>query len=266
MALFFLNTAMNRDEGENLVNPPYEKETFWRIRSAKYDKLYWTKDQNYLEKIIQLADLKNNHLVLDVGTGTGAVANYVKQFVEHVVAVDISNSMLEKGHWTGTSVVKWDIGESLFINNIFDRVFARMVFHHILERFNRSILRCYDLLKEGGKFILAEGVPPNDNPEIVEWYTEMFRHKEERRTFTPDFLEESLREGGFQNIVTKIYYMHEFSVDNWLKNSGLEETTRNDIFQMHVQAPPQVKEAYHMQFTENDCLIRTKNIIMVAEK
>ena len=242
------------------------REAFWRIRSANYDKLYWTKDSNYLGQIIQLADLKKNHIVLDVGTGTGDVANAVKKMVRHVVAIDISDSMLEKGDWTGTSIVKWDINESLFANGLFDRVFARMVFHHILDNLNRAMLRCYDLLKENGKIIIAEGVPPVNDAEIVDWYTEMFRFKEERRTFTPEILKKYLLETGFDNIKTHIYFMDNFSIGNWLKNSGLEMSVQKKIMRMHKEAGAAVQEAYQMRFTDNDCLVRTKNIIMVAHK
>ena len=160
-------------------------ETFWQIRAANYDKLFWARDDDYITKIVQVSDLDKHHLVLDVGTGTGAIASAINGLAGHVVAIDISASMLQKGDWTGMSVIKWDIGESLFAQAIFHRVFARMVFHHILDNLDRAILRCYDLLKDGGKIIVAEGVPPVDEPEVVQWYTEMFRLKEERRTFTP---------------------------------------------------------------------------------
>lgn len=68
-----------------------------------------------------------------------------------------------------------------------------MVFHHIMDNLDRAVLRCYDLLKENGKICVAEGVPPVDDPDVVDWYTEMFKLKEERRTFTPEQLVDYLR-------------------------------------------------------------------------
>ena len=69
---------------------------FWDIRSANYDKLFWVKDKGYLDLILECAELDKKHLVLDVGTGTGTVAMAIEPHVNHVVAIDISNSMLEK--------------------------------------------------------------------------------------------------------------------------------------------------------------------------
>ena len=245
---------------------PTDPESFWQIRSAKYDKLFWTKDRDYLEEIVRLGDLKKEHMVLDVGTGTGAVKNAIKDHVRHVVAIDSSDDMLEKGRWTGTSIIKWDIGEALFKDSIFDRVFARMVFHHIIDNLDRAVLRCYDLLKENGKICVAEGVPPVDDSDVVDWYTEMFKLKEERRTFTPGQLVNYLRKNGFKNVTPHIHYMENFSIRNWVENSGLEESVQREIINLHRKAPYKIQKVYNMRISEDDCIIRSKNVIVVGEK
>lgn len=239
---------------------------FWNIRSAHYDKLFWTKDKSYLDSIVKCADLKKHHMALDVGTGTGVVANCIRKHVDHVVAVDISDSMLTKGNWEGVSVIKWDIGDNLFAHGLFDRVFARMVFHHILDNLDRAILRCYDVLKEKGKIILAEGVPPSDNEEVIEWYTKMFEYKEKRRTFTPSLLRYYLEKNGFKNVKVYMHTMQDFSVNNWLENSGLSEKKQAKIYRIHVDANQKIKNAYSMRIVNGECLIRTVNVIVSGEK
>lgn len=241
-------------------------QNFWKIRAANFDKLYWTHDKEYINEILRLADMRTTHLALDVGTGGGAIAKAIKPLVRHVVAVDISGAMLEQGHWNGISTVKWDIGGPLFADNVFDRVFARMVFHHILDNLDLAILRCYDLLRNGGKIVVAEGVPPTDEPYIVNWYTEMFKLKEERRTFTPSMLVHFLQKNGFKNTTCRTYYMDNFSIGNWLKNSGLEKSLQKEIMQMHIKADPKIKEVYNMRIKGGDCIVRTKNVILVGEK
>ncbi len=240
--------------------------SYWQIRAANYDKLYWTKDPKYLSEISRLAELEKHHIVLDVGTGTGAIAAAVKDLVRHAVAIDISDAMLKEGRWTGISVINWDIGESLFADATFDRVFARMVFHHILDNLDRAILRCYDLLKEGGKIIVAEGVPPVDDPDVVEWYAEMFKLKEERRTFTPESLVHYLGKNGFKNVSPHMHYTDNFSIANWVGNSGLGRKTQEEIMKRHRLAPEKIRRVYDMRMTDDDCIVRTKNVIVVAEK
>jgi ubiquinone/menaquinone biosynthesis C-methylase UbiE len=243
-----------------------EEHHFWDIRSAHYDKLFWVKDKHYLEAIVKHADLKKSHLVLDVGTGTGVVANAIKKHVKHVVVIDTSDSMLSKGVWRNMSTIKWDIGESLFLGGLFDRVFARMVFHHILDNLDRAVLRCYDVLKPNGKIVVAEGVPPTNDPDVIEWYTNMFKLKEKRRTFTPDILPYILEKNGFCGVKSNIYIMNKFSINNWLENSGLSGIRQKKIYQMHVNADDKIKKAYNMRIVNGECFVRTVNMIVTGKK
>ena len=239
---------------------------FWHIRSANYDKLYWVKNKNYLDAIIKIADFTKSDFVLDVGTGTGVVAKSIKPLVKHTIGIDVSNSMLEKGHWEGVSVIRWDIRGSLFVDNLFDKIVARMVFHHILNDLNRAVSKCHSMLKNGGKIIVAEGVPPSNNKEIVDWYSCMFKLKEKRRTLTQANLVSYLKKSGFRNIQTIVYMMDNFSIKNWLRNSGLSKQKQHEIMQLHVKASKKIKDIYQMKITENDCLVRTKNLIVIGEK
>ena len=243
-----------------------EDKRFWHIRSANYDKLYWVTNQDYLDAIIKAGELKKNNIVLDVGTGTGTVAQEVKKYVSHVVAVDISNSMLKAGKWDGISLIKWDINNLLFANNVFDKVFARMVFHHILDELDRALIRCYDMLKDKGKIIIAEGIPPSDDMDVVDWYTNMFKLKEKRRTFKSGDLHYYLEKNGFINIKTEIYHMEDFNINNWLINSGVQKSKQNEIIDMHTSASDKIKKTYNMRIINGECIVRTVNLIVSAQK
>ena len=238
--------------------------TFWDIRSAKYDQLFWVNDTDYLTLIANVGGFCVSDVVLDVGSGTGVVARYLKDKVGHVVCVDISSSMLQKGDWQNMSVVKWDIGSRLFVDNLFVKIVARMVLHHIIDGLDRVIVRCHDMLKRDGVFVVAEGIPPDDSPEVVNWYTQMFRLKEERLTLTEAFLKERLLHNGFSSVRTYLHINDEFSVNNWLENSGIEKRLQARIYDMHVNAPDCVKKAYKMRLTSSDCILCTKNIVLVA--
>ena len=245
----------------------YKKaEKFWRERAVHYDKLFWTKDEGYLDAIIDMGDFKSDDLVLDVGVGTGAIAKKIKPYVNHVIGVDISESMLKKVEWEGISIVKWNICDALFTNNIFDKIVARMVFHHVVDNLDIAIMRCYDLLKNGGKIIVAEGVPPSDDSYVIDWYTNMFKLKEERRTFTLGELVNRLKKIGFKNIKTREYIMKNFSIKNWLINSRLEQKRQDRIMKVHLSADERIQNAYNMQYINGDCLVDTRNIILVGEK
>jgi len=241
-------------------------EKFWEIRAANYDKLFWVRDNSYIEELIRLAEFDKGDIVLDVGSGTGAVAKAIQPYVNHTVAIDISDAMLSKGQWEGISVVKWDISDLLFVNNLFNKIIARMVFHHIFDELDRVLVRCYDLLKKSGKIIVAEGVPPTDEEEVVDWYTEMFKLKEERRTFRSNEMALYLKKNGFKDIFQTRHIMKNFSVKNWLENSGIDRKRQQKIMEMHINANEKIKDVYKMRIINNDCIIETKNIITVGRR
>jgi len=247
-------------------DPGKKVDKFWCKRAVHYDKLFWTKDKKYLDILLKMSDFKKSDLVLDVGVGTGAVAKKIRPYVKHIIGIDISDSMLKKGDWEGISAIKWNICDALFTNSIFDKIVARMAFHHMVDNLDIAIMRCYDLLKKGGKIIVAEGVPPTDEINVIEWYTNMFKLKEERLTFSYEELLNRLKKIGFKNIKTCEYIMKNFSIKNWLINSGLEQKMQDEIMKIHLSADKKIQNAYNMQYINDDCLVDTKNIILIGEK
>lgn len=243
-----------------------DKNMFWNIRSEKYDKLYWTRDSSYIDAILRAGNFGKSEIVLDVGSGTGIMARSIGPFVNHIIALDNSEAMLEKGKWDGFSFIKWDISERLFRDAVFDKVIARMVFHHIFDELHKVFVRCFDLLKDGGMLIVAEGIPPSDDVEIVEWYKDMFKYKEDRRVFSESELVRYFNETGYKNIRCHTHIMKDFDVINWLQNSGISKKNTDIILNMHYNASEKIKAAYNMRISESDCLIDTKNIIVTGNK
>jgi len=238
---------------------------FWKIRSKKYNNLKWAKDYPYIEMLICSANFKKNDIVLDVGTGTGIMAHAINPLVKKVIGMDISQDMLEHGNWNNnTHFIKRDIRDPYFYDNIFDKVVARMVFHHITERAQEAMDECYRILKNKGKMVLAEGIPPI--PEVEEEYINIFKLKEQRLTFTEDKLINMMKKSGFKNINISQYIMKNFSINNWLENSGMMKRRQNKIFKMHTRGSNVFKKAYNMKITKDDCFIDVKNLILVGEK
>ena len=248
-----------------MINKSTESD-YWKIRSEKYNNLKWVSDKSCMENLIGCLDIKDDDTVLDVGTGTGIVASNIKNMVSSVFALDISNDMLSKGKWQGVSIIEWDVRKPLFRNMIFDKVVARMVFHHILENIEEAFNNCYDCLKDNGKMIIAEAVPPSNSDLVVKWFTDMFSHKEDRITFVPGQLEKHMADVGFLNIESHFFSMTDFSINNWIESSGLPQDKIDLIIQMHLDAPQEVKDAYNMKIDGSNVLIDSKYTIVVGEK
>lgn len=239
---------------------------YWKIRSEKYSNLEWVSDKSYIENVIECSKLSNSHVVLDAGSGVGVVANAIKDKVSLVVALDISNDMLSKGIWAGISYIEWDIREPLFDKWIFDRVIARMMFHHVTEDIEYAFDKCYECLKHKGKLIVAEAIPASNSNLVVEWFSDMFSYKEDRITFVPGQIETYMGEAGFDFVESFFFSMPNFSINNWLENSGLPQDKIDKIIKIHIDAPQEVKDAYDMRIDGSNILINSKYTIVVGEK
>lgn len=202
---------------------------------------------------------------MDVGTGTGVIAHTIAPLVEAVIGLDISQDMLEHSNWQGNKYfIKRDIKNPIFYDEIFDKVTARLVFHHITEGTQKAMDECYRVLKRGGKMVLSEGVPPI--PDIIQDYIDIFRLKEDRLTFLEEDLVSLMKNSGFKNIKVFTHIMKKFSVKDWLKNGSLPNDRQDKIFRMHVNGSDLFKKAYNMKIVKDDCLIDVKNLIIVGEK
>jgi ubiquinone/menaquinone biosynthesis C-methylase UbiE len=241
------------------------QEQFWKIRAQGYNKLTWVNEQSYIDSFIGSTDFNKNDLVLDVGTGTGVIAHALSPLVREIIGLDISQDMLEHSNWQGNKYfIKRDIRDPIFCDNVFDKVTARMVFHHIIEGTKNAMDECYRVLKKGGKMVLSEGIPPI--PEVKKDYEEIFSLKEKRLTFLEVDLVNLMKNSGFKDIKVVTHIMRNFSVKNWLENGCLPKDKQDKIFEMHVTGSDVFRKAYNMKIVDGDCFIDVKNVILVGKK
>jgi ubiquinone/menaquinone biosynthesis C-methylase UbiE len=238
---------------------------FWRKRSEQYNKLEWANHQSFLDAFVQAGDFKETDIVLDVGTGTGIVAHAISPLVKQVIGLDKSQDMLEHSNWYDNMYfIKRDILDPIFKEDVFDKVTTRQVFHHILDGTQEAMDECYRVLKKGGKMIFSDGVPPSE--AVKEDYMAIFKLKEERLTFMDGDLIALMERAGFRDIQISVLWLRQMSIKNWLINSGLPQSTQDEIFKLHVNAGDYFKEAYNLTENGGDCFIDMKMLILVGEK
>jgi len=240
---------------------------FWAMRAEGYDNLDWVSRQPYLKKFINAGDYLLTDNVLDVGCGTGKVLQAIAPYVKKIVGLDSSSEMLDhakKLSLTNCTFIEGFAEKLVFPNNSFDKITARMIFHHLIERGQQAMKECYRVLKQGGKMVFSEGIPPH--PSLYEWYSKMFAYKEERLTFLEEDLVNLMKSGGF--IIEKIikHKSPQVSIGNWLKQSGLPAKKQNQIMQMHLDLDETGKQYYNMRVLENDVLCDFIFIILVGSK
>jgi len=247
--------------------PKTNAKKFWAKRAQKYNNLEWANKGDYLHAFLNAGEFYQDDTVLDVGSGTGIIAHTVSPFVRQVVGIDISDDMLMRAHnpdFKNVQFTRMDAHDLKFKAGTFNKVTARMCFHHIIEHTQKAMDECYRVLKKGGRMIFSEGVPPTKH--VVPFYTEMFKLKEERITFMDEDLARLMKNAGFKMIKKKIFWSRQSSIRNWLENSGLPKSTIEKIFRMHLDLDDQGKRDYNMALKDNDCLIDMKFVILTGEK
>ncbi len=250
-----------------LLETVIQLHTDWAQRAQGYDKLDWVNNDALLSGITKIAKETNPTRVLDVGTGSGKVLLAIRDTLGdgEFWGIDSSQAMLDKIPAADDLTLKISDAETLenIPDSWFNLVTARMVFHHIgnIPKAVQSIRR---VLQQGGRFVICEGVPPT--LRTIEWYTEMFRYKEDRNTLTEVDLINMLIRGGFEDIQTRTVVMRRASLNNWLDNSGIPQTNIDIIKKMHFDAPKHVQEDYDMVFEDNDCLMTWKFTFAIGRK
>jgi len=244
-----------------------QKKTDWNVRSKLYNKLDWVSRDELLDTIVETAGDLTNKKVLDLGTGTGKILIALKEKSPKAdyYGVDICQGMLDKIEPSDTFNLSIRPIEDLqgFKDNSFDLVTARMVFHHAND-LNKAMKEVYRVLKDGGRFIVCEGNPPDC--DTAAFYKEMFRFKEDRITFLLDDLVNLLARNGFGKVTSKTVITENMSLNNWLDKSGLPFRNIDIIKKMHYECDSQVQKAYNMKFVDKDILMEWKFSVVYGEK
>ena len=105
--------------------------------------------------VVDLLNPKENERVLDLGCGDGTLALEIEKFNTNVIAVDLSESMVEKTKEKGIEAYVMSATELPFENE-FDAVFSNAVLHWVKEP-QTAIAKISNALKTNGRFIAEFG-------------------------------------------------------------------------------------------------------------
>ncbi|VVB59211.1 Ubiquinone/menaquinone biosynthesis C-methyltransferase UbiE [uncultured archaeon] len=161
------------------------------LHCACFDKFAWLynplmklsgKPREYYRKIKSISNPKKSDSVLDVGGGTGLVAEYFVHDVKRVVVLDPSRKMLEKIKSDKIERVHGFAQNIEFAADTFDIVYCVDAMHHFTnsykkEDWKKTIAQCIKemlrVLKKGGTLVIIEF----DTEKPVGRFIEFFENK-----------------------------------------------------------------------------------------
>lgn len=121
-----------------------------------YDKFIDLFNLNKMDEIKDILDLKGHEVVLDIGGGTGRLANYLSKDCKLVYVLDESKGMLSKVE--ANEKILPILGNALdtkFDSNSIDVVIISDVLHHI-EKQKELIDEIFRILKTDGKLLILD--------------------------------------------------------------------------------------------------------------
>ena len=149
------------------------------------------------EKVVKRIALKPEMRVMDFGAGTGLLSYFIAPYIDTIVAVDNSPSMLEMFREKSsefkckTEVLELDLNHHNICEK-FDGIISSMTIHHI-EALKPLFQKLYDMLEDGGFVAIADldredGTFHSDNSGVFHF------------GFERNVLEKIVEEVGFRDI------------------------------------------------------------------
>ncbi len=229
----------------------------WHVRRSKnYHKLEWVNAGELLDAFINFISPKRNEINLDLGTGTGKVAEAIYKKGATVIGVDYSMDMLIQASRQVKFPIVWIQGDANFLpfpDNIMNRISARMIFHHLVDPF-KAVSECLRILKPGGKIFICEGIAPDKN-SFRNWVKMNQLLEPDRKAFSPEILSRLLVDAGFINIKKKIIVTPKLSTKGWLKDRGDSSGIMKKVMDIRRELPEEEKKAWNLKIAGDDVFV-----------
>ena len=122
-------------------------------------------DVRWRKRVIELARLRSNSSLLDLGTGTGDLAREaVAQFPQaRVIAADFTLEMMRVGKQNGT--LNFSTADALqlpFHDSSFDAVVSGFLMRNVID-LQKAIQEQYRILNKGGRIVILDTTRPKKN-------------------------------------------------------------------------------------------------------
>lgn len=134
----------------------------FNLISPIYDRVFGRRTEF---KIVELANIKSMHSLLDVGGGTGRVVSQFLSITPRAIIVDSAIKMLQQAKEKDLSAVNAHSEMLPFCDGAFDRIIMVDAFHHVSDQ-RQTFGEIWRTLAPGGRLVIEE-------PDIQHWVVKL---------------------------------------------------------------------------------------------
>jgi ubiquinone/menaquinone biosynthesis C-methylase UbiE len=156
-----------------------------------------------------------------------------------------------------------EVYKTPFEDNKFDRILARMCFHHCVGRTEEAMDEMYRILRPGGLIVLCEGIPVGKKSFAD--FAKIVLSKENRLVFTEEDLKRLIHKFKYCGAMSVL--LKQQSIRNWIENCTEDKELIKHVIALHRYASEDYKKQSNMIINKDgDILVDMKFHIVRGRK
>lgn len=236
---------------------------FTKIAQSYDRSSQWVDDPVLIRKISDLTSARPEAYVLDIGIGTGKIAQAFHGRVKCVVGVDICWEMVKQAKGRADVIVFTPAEKLPFKNNTFDICVCRQGLQFM--NLDDVFFAIYRVLKPGACIVLCHLTAYSREDKDETFLIQKFRNPARKNFFLPEDFAKLLKEKNFTDIESFEYITRE-SVNRWIDHISIGEDAREKIRESYRRASDDFKKIHDIQFKNGDIFDSMKMILVKARK
>jgi ubiquinone/menaquinone biosynthesis C-methylase UbiE len=209
--------------------------------------------------------------MLDVGTGAGHTALLFAPHVAHVVASDMTDSMLTKAAQlakdrglTNVETRKADAEQLPFEDDSFDLVTCRLAFHHFPEP-RQAIAEFARVLKPGGLLGFTDNVTVPER-QAGGYYNafEKLRDPSHNWVYPQVRLEAMFKQAGFSIEKSSQIIMKELEFHEWADRQRVPAENKEKLLEMMRNLPESLQPLFSPRWTEETMYFNLWEVVILG--
>lgn len=242
-------------------------------QSARYGKSHILADTADIEAALQGVEWRSGLRALDVATGGGHTGFFLASRGVDVVFADISPAMLEnirqRARDEGLEVeTREHPAEQLpYPDGSFDLVTCRVAAHHFSD-VGAFVKESARVLREGGWFLLIDGVSPNNAPEATAWLhdVERFRDPSHGRLLSPNEWRNLVESAGLEISHSTVTRLKQPSLTWYFETAATSEENRLRVIELVKHAPESARRLFDLGEENGETVWWWQRMALLAQK